>query len=95
MPQDDLTPEQKQKIENWFRDKRHPAGAICPICQTRSWTILPQLVTPLVYAEGGLLLGGASYPHFVLVCNNCGNSQFINAVITGLVEPKKPEGSTT
>jgi hypothetical protein len=90
-----LTPEQRQKIENWFKEKRAITGAVCPICNTKNWTTLPDLVTPIPLRGEGMVLGGTTYPHFVLVCNNCGNSQFINAVATGIVDPEKPKGSTS
>jgi hypothetical protein len=32
-----------------------------------------------------MIIGGPTYPHFMLVCNNCGNVQFINAVAAGVL----------
>lgn len=88
MPSAALTTEQKQKIESWFRQKAGVLGAECPVCHTRNWSTLPDMIAPPPFHGGGMVIGGVSYPHFVLVCTNCGNSQFINAVAAGILDPK-------
>lgn len=88
VPSSSLTDAQKAKIESWVRLKTGLTGGICPICQTRQWTILPELLAPPAFHGGTIVLGGSSFPHVVLVCNNCGNSQFINAVMAGIVSDK-------
>ena len=82
-----LTDDQKEKIQGWFAKHKPPEGIACPICRSLEWTVLPDLVTPMRFQGGALVIGGASYPHFGLVCRTCSNTQFINAVVTGIIEP--------
>jgi hypothetical protein len=88
-PQHKITPELRTKIEAWFNAKARgePQKGTCPICATKNWSILDDFVAPPLFAGGGMILGGIAYPHFMLVCNNCGNAQFINAVAAGVLLP--------
>jgi hypothetical protein len=88
LPSSQLTEAQKAKIDQWARTKLPAGGVACPICQTKNWTILPELLAPPAFHGGSLIIGGSSFPHFVMACTNCGNSQFINAVATGIVSDK-------
>jgi hypothetical protein len=85
-PSSNLTDEQKKRAEFWFQNKA--SKAVCPICYQRTWTILPDLLAPPTFHGGSMVLGGPSYPHMVLTCTTCGNSQFINAIISGVLEVK-------
>ena len=83
-----LTSEQRASVHSWFEKLKSQGSAPrCPICESVDWTVPEHLVSPSVYAGGGsLFLGGVQYPHFMLACTKCGNVQFINAVITGVVK---------
>ena len=49
------------------------------------------IVAPIVQnPDGGLQLGGVSYPHVMLTCNNCGNTRFFNYVLLSAEEPVLP-----
>ena len=84
-----FTKEQQTKAlkwldEKWPKEKRH-----CEICGDNKWTLANDLVMPLPFTGGGLMVGGTNYPHTLVLCNNCGNSKFFNAVIMGLVISKE------
>ena len=82
-----ITDEQKKKIEAWFKKHQPIGGVVCPICHHKNWTILVDFLAPPTFHGGAMVLGGNSYPHFVLVCTTCGNSQFINAIAAGIITP--------
>lgn len=86
-----LTEEQQAIIRAWF-DKLKGEGLAprCPVCSNTNWGSLSHLVSSPVFAGGSIILGGPQYPHFMLACTKCGNIQFINAVMSGVL--KLPEG---
>ena len=86
-PTSTITDEQKRKIESWFKSNQPATGLVCPICNHKNWTILGDFLAPPTFHGGAMIIGGTSYPHFVLLCTTCGNSQFINAVVAGLIPP--------
>jgi hypothetical protein len=87
-----LTQEQKERVVRWISEKSGMQAPKCPVCRERQWSIADDLVAPPVFAGGGIVLGGASYPAAMLICGNCGNTQFLNAVIMGIL-PRKSEGT--
>lgn len=56
------------------------------MCNHREWTLLPLFVDLPIFRNGTIAVGGAAYPNVGLICNNCGNTQIINAVISGVLE---------
>ena len=101
-PADDkeLTQEQRDKVARWVTEKWGPNGNPCPICKHTTWFVGQHLVSPLTISPGGgiSLSGGPTYPFAQLCCQNCGNTQFLNAVMFGLVkssetkaEPEEPQ----
>lgn len=58
----------------------------CPICQKRSWTLTDGFVSFPVTASSDLIghAGLAVLPCAALVCDHCGNTQFINLLTLGL-----------
>lgn len=62
-------------------------GGVCRECGEKQIVVADDLVSPVIY-QGGLVLGGSAYPQGMLICNNCGNTRFFNAVILGVVPPK-------
>jgi hypothetical protein len=85
-PSSNLTEDQKKKAEHWFQTRA--SKAVCPVCYSRTWTILPDMLAPPTFHAGSMVLGGVSYPHIVMACTTCGNSQFINAIVAGVLEVK-------
>jgi hypothetical protein len=44
------------------------------------------------FGGGTLAVGGAIFPVVPLICRNCGNTLFLNAVIANAVPPARKEG---
>lgn len=84
-----LTEEQKTKVLNWFRSKNGPRP--CSVCGDNNWTLGAHLVVPNTWAGGAISMGGMSYPQVMLICRNCGHTNFFNAVIVGALENSKPK----
>lgn len=84
-----LAKDQKKKIQEWLEEKwTAPPG--CPVCQTTNFTIADHLVTPTILADGGMMLGGPSYPQALLICDNCGHTRYFNVLRMDIL-PKKTE----
>jgi hypothetical protein len=80
-----LTTEQRKKFEGWINSKSTLIGK-CPICSDRRWTLIDHFVDLPIYRGGNVVLGGGiSYPSVGMVCTNCGNTQLINAMISGII----------
>lgn len=70
--------------EKWPVDKQ-----ICDICGSTQWTIGEEMVTTIVVSKAKIInLNGNTYPNFVIICNNCGNTKYFNAVIAKLIGNK-------
>ncbi|WP_262694466.1 hypothetical protein [Kordiimonas aquimaris] len=80
-----LSKTEKQKIAD-FLNKRAPNGGICKECGSNKMSIADHIVQPIIANEGGLTIGGPSYPQVMVVCNNCGSTRYFNAVVMGLLE---------
>ena len=39
------------------------------------------------FNQGNLVLGGQLVPVVPVVCNNCGNTVLVNAILAGLIPP--------
>jgi hypothetical protein len=87
--------EEKARIQTWW--ERIRTKIICPVCQTNKFTVYDRFVTPTVLsgeARNGLQLGGTIYPHFMISCENCGTTQFVNAMKTGVLSSPPPPQAT-
>lgn len=85
-----LSPEQKAKAEKWFKDYVIAHNSRCPMCSSQQWILLDDFVAPTTFSGGGgLIIGGNTYPHFMLACGVCGTVQFINAILTGILARDK------
>jgi hypothetical protein len=91
-PPSKLTQEHRDRIQRWSDEKiKDTKSCGCPLCGSKNWTLLEDFVAPANFSRnGGLLLGGKVYPHFMLICDVCGNVQFINAIRAGVLD-KDPE----
>lgn len=91
----ELTPEHREKVKQWLVVKSAPLIGKCPVCGARDWSLLDHIIDFKPYhPEGTLFLGGPQYPAVGLFCQNCGNTQFLNAVKMGLVPPGSREPAT-
>lgn len=88
-----LTDKDKAEIVKWLTEKtggKHP----CNVCQADDWVLGDHLIAPpLSTMTGGVILGGPSYPSAILVCKNCGHTQFFNAIVMGLIKEPTKEGA--
>ena len=57
------------------------ASARCEVCSTGRYSIAPHSVSPMIVQNGSVMLGGASYPQAMLVCDHCGNTRFHNLMV--------------
>lgn len=91
----ELTQEERDKAAQWVIAKWGPHGSPCPICKHTRWLVGQHLVASSIVSSGGhiTLLGGPTYPFVQILCQNCGNTQFLNAVVMGIVKPLEKEPS--
>ncbi len=88
----DFTPEVRERVLAAF-SKRVPV-LHCPVCQHNAFTIVDGFVSPPVYGNFWLGQKTSGLPSIALVCDNCGNTLFINMGALGLenlVSPSQEE----
>jgi len=76
-----------QEIINFLNSKWH--GATCPLCGGREWNVNEKIYELREFNDGNLVVGGPNssiIPVIPISCKNCGNTIFINALITGLLK---------
>lgn len=85
----EVTEEHRQRIAEWFERVRglNPDSPTCPMCSHKDWTLGGHLVAPPTFHFGAMVIGGPAYPHFMMICTNCGTTQFVNAVAARLIPP--------
>lgn len=74
--------------QKWGRDSR------CPMCGHKSWTVHDTTFEIREFNEGNMVLGGPVIPVVTIMCTNCGNTLFVNALQAGAVEADEPDTST-
>jgi hypothetical protein len=79
-----LTPTQKQYVYDWLTKKGGLPVRPCPVCAESKWLIADHIVAPMRIEGTGIALGGSLYPFVPILCQNCGNTHFINTIIMGL-----------
>ena len=81
-----LTEEQKNKVIEVLSDflKRIP----CNVCQGKEWILNDTIFELREFQGGNLVIGGKSsvFPVIAVVCKNCGNTLFFNAIQLGLIK---------
>ena len=74
------------KVIAHFRAKW--AGRSCPMCGIGRWNVQDSTYQLLEFNQGSLVFGGPVIPVIPVVCNNCGNTLLVNAIIAGVIEPQ-------
>jgi hypothetical protein len=74
-------------ITKWGRGDRNGL----PICQSckdpnMSWSMGDHVLAPVVVANTGMNLGGVAYPVYSVMCSNCGEVHYLNALVMGLMK---------
>jgi len=82
---------EQQKI-NRLAKKYKPY--ICPLCHKGEWVIGDRVFYLGEFNENAIVIGGQSFPVLPIVCSECGNTLFINAIVAGIVDVKKEEKTT-
>jgi hypothetical protein len=72
----------QKKALSWLNDKWGKKKRQCEICEKSQWTLSKDVVTPIIYQESS----GRTYPQFFVICKNCGNTKYFNAVVSGMVK---------
>ena len=80
---DDLSLDDKEEIMAWLK-KHWVTEKTCPICTRNHWIVGGHIVTPTRMRNGGMDLGGTTYPQFMIVCGNCGFTHYFNAAVAKL-----------
>jgi hypothetical protein len=82
-----LSQEQQEKIRQAVREKWGEPPPPCSMCGSRSWEIAGQIFELREFQQGALVAGGAQtlYPVVPILCGNCGNTIFLNAIKAGLL----------
>jgi len=70
--------------------ERIPSGEMfCPLCKTNRWTVQGDgLIVHTVQRDYPIKMnvGGQTLPCLALICQNCGNTHFLNIFILGIAE---------
>lgn len=67
--------------EKWLKDNRK-----CEICDNENWSLADELITQFSFSPSQIQIGGKSFPLIILTCDNCGNTKFINAIVSKVVD---------
>jgi hypothetical protein len=86
-----LNPDQQKKLIAKLQQTGW--AEICSVCKDSNWNISDTIFELREFQSGGLVIGGGRpiYPVIPMACSRCGNTIFLNAVITGVLEPKPAE----
>jgi len=76
-----------------FLQERSPRPGLCPLCQKQAWNLENEIWELREFNMGNLIVGGQVFPVVPLICTNCGNTLFINAVLSGVLQRSLPEFS--
>jgi len=64
----------------------------CPMCGVGNWSVQDRVFELREFHGGSLVVGGTPIiPIIPVICNNCGNTILINAIIAGVVMKEKEE----
>ena len=84
----DLTEGQREELLQRLNEVWKPPRR-CPVCGENTWEINPKVFEVREFFEGGIVVGGHVAPCVIVICKNCSNTLFFNAIQLRLV--KKPE----
>jgi hypothetical protein len=86
MMEHSLSDEQKDKALKWLEEKWPEKNHPCEVCSNKKWQILKVIIASRPYLPNGRTTAEEIIPHFVIMCKNCGNTKYFNAILSGLVE---------
>ena len=85
-----MTPEDLAKAKEWIADKRDTPA--CPVCRSDRWSIEDSMTACPVYKYPVGTSFGPIYPFVLAICENCGYTEFFNAVSMGFQEGAEEGG---
>lgn len=78
-----LTKDDRNRIVAWLTERQK--NGHCPVCNTNKWTVGAHLLHgQVVSPNGGIMIGGATYPQAFVVCDHCAYVRTFMAVPIGL-----------
>ncbi len=63
------------------------AGRPCQMCGGANWNVQRTVFEIREFDKGSLTVGGPVIPVVPVVCNNCGNTVMVNAIISKVLPP--------
>ncbi len=66
----------------------------CPMCGKGPLTVQDKVFQLTEFHHGSLVMGGPLVPIVPVVCNNCGNTILVNAIIAGAIQLPSPAAET-
>lgn len=78
--------EDRKKIVDYLKDKWK--GKSCPLCQSGHWMVQDSCFQLMTYNPDAFLVGGPVLPLIPVTCSNCSNTILINALLSGMINPK-------
>lgn len=79
-----------QNMIAYLKDKWE--GRRCPMCGKGNWSVQDTVYEIREFNEGSFVVGGPVIPVVPIVCTNCGNTVFLNAIISKALESQKEGG---
>lgn len=62
------------------------------MCEVDDWSVQDKAFEVREFYHGDLVVGrGVVIPVIPVVCQNCGNTVLVNAIVAGVVEPDEEE----
>lgn len=85
--------ETKPNIEKFLNHLNSKWGnKPCPMCSSSGWNVSENIFELREFHGGDIVLGnGPIIPVIPVSCNNCGNTVFVNAIISGAIEKPNNE----
>lgn len=85
-----MTEDDKKKFISWLEEKWPNEKRPCEVCGLLHWQLSSDITTPMVF-YGNMVHFGNAYPKFMVICTNCGNTKYFNAVIAGVLKNSEKE----
>lgn len=73
-----------QKKLNDYLQKLTPQN--CPLCGKGPWIASDTVFQLIEYNQNAIVVGGPVLPVLPLTCESCGNTIFINAIVSKLID---------
>lgn len=79
-------PPEKMAVFSAKVNSKFPRPGPCPVCNTIKWSINDEIfeIPPYIINSPGI--GSPIFPVVALVCQTCGYTRFLSAVIAGVVD---------